>query len=245
VVVIAPELARVLSGNGNDNGIFIRNQELLEAIAERKEVQSAKALEYAKRSSEALANTAIPADAVDELEWQFSPGLHIEFAPSATSEECCLFPRSIKELADLSVTSRASPALPNIHVDWAATLLTASPNNPNAHFVVLRMSRNSLPQYGADGNRLQMEEAISLGRSQMRAAFEKAITSGLPADSMAYYEADIVFFQPRRATDRIPSVGVLKGLPFILVRIPETSPNSLSVKDVVESVYLFKKGSSN
>ena len=250
VVVVAPELARALAGGRHDtlSDMFITNEQLLRALKEGPGQAEERALIYAQRSKEALAAGPVPADAVDELQWHFvrlrqPTAVH----PAAARAD---FPATVKELALLkeAIAAASGPTLP---ADMGASLLALA-HAPTASFVVLRMSRNSLRGGSGGGSSSAggaqaLEDAVAQGRAQLRAAVEAYAAKGWAERwPVAYYEADVAFAQPRRATDKIPAEGQLAGLPFVLLRVPEGSGGAEheAFKGALAGLHALKKGGS-
>lgn len=248
VCVIAPVLARSLSvKSGKDTDIFIPNEKLLEMLA-----ADSKQYHFADRSHEALASTPISADATDVLSWHFAP---VDDAPGgfkppivSPPNAAPSFPRSLSDLFELSETVRG----PSLSTDMGATLLSITPKGYDAKdyypadFVVVRMSRNSLPSHNASGSVLGVDEVIALGRAQLFEAFELTRASSSSLSPMSYYEADIAYSQPRRVTNAIPVNGVLKRVPFILVKVPpkEDMGGEELLQATLKLLYEKKKGHS-
>ena len=269
VVVIAPALARALAGGRppSASDMFITNEGLQRALqGEGQGQREARALAYAQRSKEALAVGAVAADAVDELQTHF---VRLR-APAAVHPPaaCADFPATVHELAQLAETAVAPRRLPAdagapplLPADMGASLLALA-DAPGPSFVVLRMSRNSLPAPGGGGAgggtagtggaggalalALALEEAIAQGRAQLRAAVEAYAREGWAERwPVAYYEADVEYAQPRRATDRIPVHGQLQGLPFLLLRLPEGAGAEWGAfREALVRLHQLKKGNS-
>jgi len=250
VCVVAPEVARALSvvkqGEGGEK--IISNEQLLGQLE-----PASKQFLYAERSREALAAGSIPADATDLLSWHFSPvegtlGGGIPPPVVYPPETCAFFPTTLSDLHQLCETKNG-PMLP---ADMGATLLSVAPKGFEnrdlpADFVLVRMSRNSLPlKNESDGSALSMDELFALGREQLLLAFELTKDSSAKPKSlmhlapMAFFEADIEYSQPRRVTDLIPVIGVLKRVPFILVRIPLKGEKG-DLEGTLRLLYKFKK----
>jgi hypothetical protein len=229
VVVVSSVLADALKGDS----MFIRQSQL-------KMLPDPEAREFVERSGEALANGPVPAGSVDELSVFFAAHLAepaLIFPSSAARD---VFPANIMELNSLEVAAEG----PSLHCDMSAALLSVA--SPAAHFVILRMQRNSLPYKRENGGALDMGQLIELGRAQLRAALEaftaERESAGLAPLPLAYYEADVAFAQPRLATDLIPSRGLLQRLPFVLARVPERREDWPAFGEQLHGFYKFKKG---
>jgi len=256
VCLVAPEVARALSvvKKGVVGESFISNGQLLGQLD-----PTSKQFLYAERSREALAAGPIPADATDLLSWHFSPvegSLVGGIPPPVVSppETCAFFPTTLSDLYQLCETKNGPMHF--IHADMGATLLSVAPKGFEnrdlpADFVLVRMSRNSLPlKNESDGSALSMDELFALGRAQLHRAFELTKDSSAKPKSlmhlapMAFFEADIEYSQPRRVTDLIPVRGVLKNVPFILVRVPLKGEKD-DLEGTLKLLYEFKKNKEN
>ena len=256
VVVVAPALAKALAGgspHAAEGDMFISNERLLQVLQEGGGQQEERALAYAQRSREALAVGSVAADAVDELLTHFRRLRQpVAVHPAESSAD---FPATVHDLARLQ---EAASDLP-LPADMGASLLAfASQARPS--YVVMRMSRNSLPGCssagagsGSSGGSSSssalaqaLEGTIAQGRKQLLDAVDAYVREGLAARwPVAYYEADVAFLQPRVATDRIPAQGELEGLPFLLLRVPEEAGEwEAFAEGALRRLHSLKKGAS-